>query len=169
MNKATRDTLQAAARLILGITALLSFVSAFAEDKDCIELTTVAEAPQQYVNEQGQAATRLVPVTRAVPGDEVVWTLTAKNVCATSIEHVVVANPVPEHMSYVANSAMGIGAAITYSLDGREFASLSELAAHMPDGSHVVTADAVRQIRWTYTTAFAPGATAFVRYRATLN
>jgi uncharacterized repeat protein (TIGR01451 family) len=144
--------------------------SAWAEEKSCIEITTAAETPQQYVNEQGQTATKLVPVTRALPGDEVVWTVTARNVCDKPVEHVVVANPVPEHMTYVANSALGIGTAITYSLDGKEFAPLTGLLARTTDGTtRTAKADEVRHIRWTYANAFAPGAAAFVRYRAMLN
>ena len=38
--------------------------------QNCIELTTTAESEQQYVNEQGQKATRLVPLEKPVPGSE---------------------------------------------------------------------------------------------------
>jgi uncharacterized repeat protein (TIGR01451 family) len=166
MNIASRFELKTLSEIALAVAALCGAVTASAEEKSCIEITTVAEAPQQYVNEQGQAATRLMPVARAVPGDEVIWTVTAKNVCSKPIEHVVVANAVPEHMSFVQNSAIGIGTDISYSLDGKEFASISAVAATANAQSK---ADAIRHIRWTYATAFAPGATAFVRYRATLN
>jgi uncharacterized repeat protein (TIGR01451 family) len=151
--------------------ALLAQVSAAsAEQKTCIEVATVAEVPQEYLNAQGQPATRLVPVARAVPGDEVIWTVTARNVCDQPVDHVVVANAVPEHMSFVANSAMGIGTSIAYSLDGQQFAPLATLAVRADDGSmRSVKADEIRQIRWTYAQTFAPGASAFVRYRATLN
>jgi uncharacterized repeat protein (TIGR01451 family) len=110
---------------------------------------------------------RLVPVGKAVPGDQIVWTITATNVCKTPTDNVVVANPVPEHMTYVANSAMGTGTDIAYSLDGKEFKSAAELQVRAADGTtRAARPDEYRVIRWTYKTAFAPGATAFVRYRA---
>jgi hypothetical protein len=76
---------------------------------------------------------------------------------------------VPAHMSYVANSAMGVGTVITYSLDNKEFKDASALTVREPDGSvRVARAVEYRAIRWTYSAPFAPGATAFVRYRATV-
>jgi uncharacterized repeat protein (TIGR01451 family) len=141
-----------------------------AQEKGCIELKTSAETEQEYVNEQGQKAKRLVPVGKVVPGDEVIWTITAKNVCDKSAENIVVANPVPEHMSYVANSAMGVGTVIAYSLDNKEFRDVGALTVREQDGSvRAARAEEYRAIRWTYSAPFAPGATAFVRYRAIVN
>jgi uncharacterized repeat protein (TIGR01451 family) len=140
-----------------------------AQEKGCVELKTTAEVEQEYVNEQGQKAKRLAPAGKVTPGDEVVWTITAKNICEKPAENVVIANPVPEHMSYVANSAMGVGTVIAYSLDNKEFKDAAALTVRAADGStRVAGADEYRAIRWTYSAPFAPGATAFVRYRATV-
>jgi uncharacterized repeat protein (TIGR01451 family) len=155
---------------MLGLALALGAATAAADDSNCIQVTAEAHTPQQYVNEQGQTATRLVPVVRALPGDEVIWTVTTKNTCNTAIDNVVVANPVPQHMTYVADSALGVGTAIAYSLDGQQFGPLNALSARAADGStHLAKPDDVRHIRWTYANAFEPGATAFVRYRALLN
>jgi uncharacterized repeat protein (TIGR01451 family) len=169
MNTVT-DSVFKAAKAVFVVSALAMSCAALAQEKNCIELTTVAETAQQYVNEQGQTATRLAPVGKALPGDEIIWTVTAKNVCSKPVENVVVANPVPEHMTYVANSAIGIGTDIAYSADGKEFKPFAGLTVHGADGAaRAAKAEDVRNIRWTYSAAFAPGATAFVRYRATLN
>lgn len=141
-------------------------LSATARAQNCIELTTTAESEQQYVNEQGQKATRLVPLEKPVPGSEVVWTITAKNTCTKAVENVVIANPVPEHMTYVANSAMGTGTDITYSLDGKEYKPAAALTSTRNGAVRVATPDEYRAIRWSYAASFAPGSTAFVRYRA---
>lgn len=155
---------------VLAFAALHVSVDAAAQQKNCIELTTVAETAQLYVNEQGRSATKLVPVGKAVPGDEIIWTVTARNVCDQAVGNVVVANPVPEHMTYVPNSALGIGTDVSYSLDGQDFKPLAALTVHASDGStRAARADDVRYVRWAYANAFAPGATAFVRYRATLD
>jgi len=144
----------------------LMTAGAYAADKACVELKTTGETESEVV-ENGQKVKRLVPVEKAVPGDEIVWTITAKNVCTTPTDNVVIANPVPEHMTYVANSAMGTGTDIVYSVDGKEFKSAADLQVRAADGTtRPARAAEYRAIRWTYKTAFAPGATAFVRYRA---
>jgi uncharacterized repeat protein (TIGR01451 family) len=138
-----------------------------AQQPGCIELKTSAEIEQEYVNEQGQKAKRLVPANKVTPGDEVVWTITAKNVCAKPAENIVVANPVPEHMTYVAGSALGVGATITYSLDNSEFKDAGALTVRDASGAvRPARPDEYRAVKWTYSAPFAPGATAFVRYRA---
>lgn len=148
------------------VVSMMSF-AAFAQQQNCIELTTSAETEQEYVNEQGQKATRLAPAAKVVPGNEVIWTITAKNVCGKPAENIVIANPVPEHMTYVANSAMGVGTAITYSIDGKEFSPAAALTVRDADGAtRAARPDEYRHVHWTYTASFAPGATAFVRYRA---
>ena len=59
------------------------------------------------------------------------------------------------------------GTDIAYSLDGKEFKSAAELQVRAADGApRAARADEYRAIRWTYRATFAPGATAFVRYRA---
>jgi uncharacterized repeat protein (TIGR01451 family) len=151
---------------IAALWMTLMTAGAYAADKACVELKTTGETESEVV-ENGQKVKRLVPVAKAVPGDEIVWTITAKNVCTTPADNVVIANPVPEHMTYVANSAMGTGTDIVYSVDGKEFKSAADLQVRAADGTtRAARADDYRAIRWTYKAAFAPGATAFVRYRA---
>jgi len=150
-----------AAALLLMMTA-----SVYAADQACVELKTSAETEREVV-EQGQKVKRLQPAGKVVPGDEVVWTITATNVCKTATDNVVIANPVPEHMSYVAGSATGTGTDIAYSLDGKEFKGAGDLAVRAADGTSPAARPAeYRAIRWTYKGSFAPGATAFVGYRA---
>ncbi len=152
-------------RTLLAAFALgVLHTAAFAEN--CIELTTVAEIEQEYVDAQGRKATRLAPIGKALPGDEIIWTITAKNVCDQPVDDVVIANPVPEHMTYVASSAMGVGTAITYSLDSRTFKTADALTVSDAGVTRAAKPEEYRAIRWTYTASFAPGATGFVRYRA---
>ena len=157
-------------RAVMAMLLFAASAAVQAQNHNCIELQTLAQTEQQYTDEQGKAAKRLIAADKIVPGDEVIWTITAKNVCDTAAENIVIANPVPEHMSYVANSAMGVGTAITYSLDAQQFAPIGELTVAADDGSQrPARAEEIRAIRWTYTAPFPKGATAFVRYRATVN
>ncbi len=138
--------------------------------KPCIELKNDVQMEQQYADAQGKPATRLVAPGKVVPGNEVIYTVTATNVCTQPVGNVVVNNPVPEHMTYVMNSAMGTGTDITYSLDGKSFAKLEALSVRNADGSsRAPHADEIKSIRWTYNTPINAGQTGFVRFRATLN
>lgn len=154
--------------IAIAVLAFAASTNAFAQAKNCIELTTVAETEQSYVDAQGRKATRLAPVDKALPGDEVVWTVTAKNTCDKPVDDVVIANPVPEHMTYVAASAMGVGTSITYSLDGKEFKAVDALKVVDAGATRAAKPEEIRAIRWTYQSSFAPGASGFVRYRARL-
>ena len=79
------------------------------------------------VNAKGEKTTKLVPAGKVVPGVEVTWTVTANNTCKQPSEKVTINNAVPEHMTYVANSAVGPGSDVTYSLDGKTFGTAEQL------------------------------------------
>jgi uncharacterized repeat protein (TIGR01451 family) len=153
-------------KAIVAAVLLTMTAGAYAADKACVELKTSAETEHEVI-EQGQKVKRLAPAGKVVPGDEVIWTITATNVCKTPTDNVAIANPVPEHMTYVSGSATGTGADVAYSLDGKEFKGAGDLTVGATDGAtRAARANEYRAIRWTYKSAFAPGATAFVRYRA---
>lgn len=157
-------------KTFIALALLACTGAAVAQEKGCIELSSVAQTEEKYIDEQGRNMTRLVAAERVVPGGEVVWTITAKNVCDKPAENIVIANPVPEHMSYVASSAMGVGTQITFSLDGKQFKRAEELEVREADGStRAARPHEYRAIRWSYSAPFPKGATAFVRYRATVN
>ncbi len=135
----------------------------------CIVLKQVAETEQEVVNEQGERVKRLVPATKVVPGSEVIWTVTASNVCDKPAERVAINNPVPQHMSYVADTAMGPGTEIAFSLDGKQYAAPDALTVREPDGKQrAARPDEISHIRWVFKNPLQPGAVAFARFRATV-
>lgn len=140
-----------------------------AAGQGCISLKTVAETEQEALNEKGERVKRLAPAAKVVPGTEVVWTVTASNVCAQPVGNVFIDNPVPEHMRYVASSALGAGADIVFSLDGRRFAAPEQLRVRDADGTErVARPDEYTHIRWTFRNAIEPGQMALARFRAVL-
>ena len=159
-------------RNYIGIAAILacSFGSqAFAQQQGCIVLKSVAEQEQEVVNAKGEKTRQLVAASKIVPGMEVVWTVTASNICKVPSEKVTINNPVPEHMSYVANSAFGAGSDITYSLDGKTFAAPAELSVTENGARRQARADEYRHIRWVFRSPLQPGGSAVARFRAVLN
>lgn len=150
--------------LNVGATALAQTAA-----RGCIELKTVAQVEETYVDENGNTATRLAPAAKVVPGDEVVWTIVANNVCATAAGDVAITNPVPEHMRYIGNSAFGPGANIEFSLDGTAFAAPEALIVDEADGSkRQARAEEYSAIRWALPRPMGPSESLIVRYRATV-
>jgi uncharacterized repeat protein (TIGR01451 family) len=136
-------------------------------DRGCIELKTTAEITQSYVDDAGKTATRLVPITKVVPGDQVMWTIVASNVCGKPAADVAITNAVPEHMHYIGDTAFGPGSAIEFSLDGKSFAPPQSLTVPAADGGkRTARADEYSAIRWVLGRPIGPSETLMVRYRA---
>ena len=157
--------------LLLLAAAVAGSGTAFAQtaERGCIELKTVAEIQEAYVDDRGNAATRLVPAAKVVPGDEVVWTIVANNVCTAAAGDVAITNPLPEHMRYVGDSAFGPGANVAFSLDGSTFAAPEALVVAESDGSRrPARADEYSHIRWVLPRPMGPLESLIVRYRATV-
>ena len=153
--------------LLMGSLAVGAAASAQDAARGCIELKNVGEVEQTYVDAAGKNATRLVPAAKVVPGDEIVWTITANNVCTTAAADVAITNPVPEHMTYVGDTAFGPGATIEFSLDGNSFAAPAALLVRNPDGNQrPARAEEYRHIRWVLGRPMGPSETLIVRYRA---
>ena len=150
---------------LVGLMAVAPLGAATAEG--CIELKTVAEVEEQYVDAQGRPATRLVTAAKVVPGTEVIWTVSARNVCTQAAEALAIDSPVPEHMAYVAESAAGQRMAVSYSLDGKRYASPAELTVRETDGAlRIARADEYRAIRFVMTAPLGGGEAIAAQYRA---
>jgi len=156
----------------IGVVALIASAlsgQAFAQSQDCIVLKSTAEIEKEVVNDKGEKSRSLVPAGRVIPGTEVVWTVTANNVCKQPSDKVTINNPVPDHMTLVPNLATGPGADITYSMDGKSFAPAGQLTVLENGVSRPARGDEYKHIRWEFKNPLAPGASAFARFRAVLN
>ena len=154
---------------LIAVIALSVAAQAFAQGQGCIVLKSVAEIEQEVVNDKGDKSKKLVPVTKAVPGVEVIWTVTAQNTCKQPSEQVKIDNAVPAHMTYVPNSAVGPGSDITFSVDGKTYASAADLTVVENGATRVARTDEYQHIRWVLKDPLAPGAQAMARFRAVLN
>jgi len=158
-----------ALRTALLVMSLAPCAAALAQsaERGCIELKTVAEVEESYVDDSGNTAKRLAPAAKVVPGDEVVWTIVANNVCTTAAGDVAITNSVPDHMRYIGNSAFGPGANIEFSLDGTAFAAPEALIIDEADGSkRQARAEEYSAIRWALPRPMGPSESLIVRYRA---
>jgi uncharacterized repeat protein (TIGR01451 family) len=133
---------------------------------DPISIKAIAEVEQSTLRHGRE--TKLVPADRVVSGDTVIYTLEVRNTAPTSVARPVVTYPVPEHMTYTPDSAVGPGAEVTYSVDaGRSFDAPENLRIQEPGGElRAATAADYTHIRWQLKNALKGNSVAFVRFRA---
>jgi uncharacterized repeat protein (TIGR01451 family) len=164
-------TLDGTVRMIgmAGLIWLTATAAALADGN--IELKTVAEQEVRVVEEDGREVTKRVPAAKVVPGDVVIYTITARNVSDQPVDNVVISDPIPEHMTYVLGSAAGEGTEITYSVDGgKSFVSLEELEVTDDTGApRKVEAKDYTNIRWKLVSSLAPSTSKSAHFRARLD
>jgi uncharacterized repeat protein (TIGR01451 family) len=135
-----------------------------------LQVTTTAELEQVQATIGGPSV-KLLPADHVVPGDLLIYTLRVRNV---GIEPVAVPQfvaPIPLHTSFVADSAVGPGADVQYSVDaGETFDKPQNLAVHGVGGAlRPATAADYTHIRWTLRHPLNPKSVAYARFRARLN
>jgi len=155
------------ASLGLFFTILLGALAHGQANSGSIAVKAIAEVESQTVRE-GREVSKLAPADRVVSGDWVIYTLEVRNTAATTIRAPTVTYPVPEHMSYVAESAVGPATEISYSVDGgRSFDAAENLKVQDADGQLRPAAAAdYTHIRWHLKNSLKSNSVAFVRFRA---
>ncbi len=150
--------------------ALAAPVAVSAQEAGSLELMTTVAKILETNEPDGGTRTQLLPVETAIPGDEVIYTVTFTNVGDASADNIRITNPIPDEMLYVAGSAFGPGTDVLYSADGGENYGLpGELVVANSDGSQrEAAADDYTHIRWTLNTPLDAGARGFARFRAVL-
>jgi uncharacterized repeat protein (TIGR01451 family) len=155
--------------LLLGMLTALTVQAAPASGS--IELQTVAQQQKVTVDKDGTKHTEMVPAARVLPGTEVLYTVNYSNTGAKPANAVVVNDPVPVHMSYVAGSAMGDNTTISFSVDGGKTwaSSLDTLTVKNPDNTtRPATEKDCTNIRWVVNGNVAAGGKGSVSFRAVL-
>jgi uncharacterized repeat protein (TIGR01451 family) len=151
----------------LFIAVFLGTVATGRADSGSIAIKAVAEVELRAV-ENGREISKLVPAARVVSGDWVIYTLEVRNTASATIPAPTVIYPVPEHMSYVADSAVGPATDVSYSVDGgRHFDVAENLKIQDADGQlRPAGAADYTHIRWQLKNSLKANSVAFVRFRA---
>jgi len=143
------------ALVLSGALALLWLHAAISEETTSgLHVATFAEL---RVDGDGLGSSKFIPVARLRVGDEIFYTLQVRNFTAAEIPTAVIVKSVPQNTSYVAESAVGPAAIITFSTDG----GATFVAKRVLDSP----TDAYTHIRWELRHPLAPGATALLRFR----
>jgi len=149
------------------LALLLGPIAAAQEAVDPLAIKAIAEV--EFRSKEGdREVVKLIPADRVVPGDRVIYTLEVRNTAATALPAPTVTHPVPDHMRYIADSAVGPGAEVTYSVDGgHRFARAEDLKVLGVDGQLRPAAAAdYTHIRWQLKNSLRANSVAFVRVRA---
>lgn len=140
---------------------------ALAQDAVPVETTLVAEVMENVELPDGRQSKRLAPAQVIAQGDVVYYTVQIRNPSAQPARNVVVVQRIPANTVYVANSASGPAANITFSIDGgHRFDVPRALKVEAPTGTRAATPEDYTHIRWQLRHVLAPGAVAFARFQA---
>jgi uncharacterized repeat protein (TIGR01451 family) len=132
-----------------------------------IDVKVIAEV-EVPARQEGGNRTVMAPVDRVVPGDRVFYTLEIRNRGGADVVGPAITQPIPAHMLYVADSATGPGAEVTYSVDGGVIFDRPEnLRKVGPDRrAHRAIASDYTHIRWKFRITLKPKSVAYARFRA---
>lgn len=151
---------------MLGITALQ--VNAASE---AVRVKSIAQVEKSVVDKDGNKTRKRVPVERAIPATEVIYTTTFENITVTPVGNVVIDNPIPNNSAYRADSAFGKGFDIQFSTDtGRKYAQAAQLTVRGADGKErLALPTEYTNIRWTHRGPLPAGGAGEVGFRAVIN
>ena len=159
-------------RVLVSIALLSGWASIVlaADQQGHIKLQTVSFQEKVTVASDGSKHTDIVPAGRVLPGTEVIWNVNYEIVGADSVSNAVITDPVPENMVYVAGSAAGDNADISFSVDGgKTWGKPETLQVKNADGTmRVAMPKDYTGIRWILKGKLAPGAKGTVTFHATL-
>lgn len=151
------------------LTAALSLAGA-ASAVDTLQLTNEVFQEIEVTGKDGKKEKKIVPAAKIVPGTEVVYVITYKNIGEQPADQVVVTNPVPKELEYKPNSAFGSGAPADVSVDGgKQYGKLAALKVPGADGKPRPAQGAdVTHVRWKLNFSVKPGDEGKVTFRAKL-
>ena len=159
------------AQLALGAALVAASTAAYAKPRLVVALQQAKEVVE---NTPAGKKTRMVATRSASPGDILEYELTYDNRGDEAAINAVLEDPIPRGTTFVANSANGSDAEVTFSSDGgKTFASAVKLTyeIRLPNGSverRVATPAEYTHIRWSVKQV-PPGGSGKVSFRVRVN
>jgi uncharacterized repeat protein (TIGR01451 family) len=135
-----------------------------------IEVKNEAFQEIEVLNENGTKELRRVPAEKVLPGTEVIYVTTVRNLGKEPAERVVVDNPMPEHMLYRGASVLDESGTVEVSVDGgKRYGLLAAL--EVDDGlgkARPAEADDVTHVRFKMNRPLRAGGSNRFGFRAVL-
>ena len=133
-----------------------------------IKVTSLAETDVE-VMKAGKKEMKRMPLTKAVPGTEVILTTRFENVSDKTATAVTINNPIDKALEYKAGSAFGADCEITFSADeGKTFAAAESLKVKAAEGERNALPKEYTNVRWLYKGQLAAGKASEVGFRAVI-
>jgi uncharacterized repeat protein (TIGR01451 family) len=156
--------------VILLSLLILTPSTVMAQEDKSLELTSSVLREVKVQDQKGETKTELVPVEKAMPGEELIVQVSYTNMGAEPAENIVIVNPVPDQMVYVAGSAAGNSARATFSIDGGATYDVPEKLLIKDEQGKEKQAPPERytHIRFSRSQILKPGQTDTVTFRAVL-
>lgn len=132
-----------------------------------VEVKSIAEREIATVTNGKREMVRS-PVNKAVPGDEIIYTTTFRNLAGKPAANIVITNPVPNDSLYKADSASGANTVVTFSVDGgKRYAAPGKLTVRSKEGkTRPALPTDYTHIRWAYQGELGAGKSGAVSFRA---
>lgn len=137
---------------------------------DNIRFMSKAEIEVSQVDANGEKVLVRQPAKLVVPGTIVIYTNSYTNDGTEPAQKLVITNPVPDQMEFLAGSTLPESAVMTYSIDGGQtYASPDQLFITEADGrKRKAEAKEYTHIRWQVQDPLPVGETGQVEFRARL-
>ena len=155
--------------IVIAVALQLAIASAIAQQNPIL-VKNVAETEVAKKNAQGVVEKVRVPLDKAPPGTEVIYTTTFTNNGSKAANNIAITNPVPQNTTYVGASAFGDNTDVTFSIDGgKTYGTADKLRVKTPEGrERAALPTDYTHIRWTYRGDLAPARTGTAGFRAVI-
>lgn len=154
-------------KILTGLVLVALSFSAAAQAH--LDVQTVVQKEEVFVNDLGVSDTRLVAADIVVPGEKVFYTITFTNISDETADNVVITNPIAADLVYVEGSGFGPGTDMQFSVDGgKTFATPAELTVTEDGETRAAKASDYTHVRWILKNNLDAGAQATARFAAVL-
>lgn len=165
-NKMT--TIKACLVGILTVFTLISSQAAVAKEGH-LKVTSKVQK-MLIIKKDGKTSYKFEPATKVLPGETVQYNTYFENISAEAADNIKIVNPIPKHLVYLPNSAVGKNTHIVFSVDGgKNYGKAGTLRVKRNDGKiHLAKPSDYTHIKWQYKGNLAPKTKQVVGFRARL-
>ena len=156
-------------RMMMWIGLVVMFATqSLAADPGAIELRATASKLVVLTDADGNETTTMVEPEVVVPGDKIAYTISAKNVSADQVEGVVITDPIPAEMFFVAGSEESEAARVLFSVDGGNSFDREDRLTVIGEGGvrRPAMSTDFTHIQWVFESPLAPATERSVRFVA---
>jgi uncharacterized repeat protein (TIGR01451 family) len=135
-----------------------------------IEFRNIAEAEVEVKSADGKVEKKRVVAQKAIPGGEVIYTSTFKNLGKKPAGNIVIVNPVPANTTLVGGSVFGENTEMSFSADGgKTWAAVDKVKVVADGKERPAGISEFTHMRWAYRGELAPGKQGAIGFRVIVN